>query len=313
MRPDGPLVGPSPRRVVEVRGEDRVSYLDNVLSQRLAEGEPGIVRGALVLEVHGSPTAMFDVVVLEDRLLLITPGEEVARGVVDTLGARTFLADARFDVRDERVLLLRGQGSHAVAAEAGLDAGPGAAAEHDGALAVGRAEGVDLVAAGDALEDARQRLVERGATAVTAEELEAWRVAAGEPAWGSEVRAPHLPEELGLLPTHVHLDKGCYPGQEAVARMWMLGRPRRRLAAVDLEGSAGAGWRAGSGRAAVEVTSATSYAGARVGLAFVPADAAPGDRYGDDGGAVVVRALVGQGLPVPGHNPAMTRRRDRRG
>jgi tRNA-modifying protein YgfZ len=66
----------------------------------------------------------------------------------------------------------------------------------------------------------------RDAGAVDADDAQArsWRVATGRPAWGSEVAPPHLPEELGLLPTHVHLAKGCYPGQEAVARMWMLGR-----------------------------------------------------------------------------------------
>lgn len=313
-RPDEPLVGWLPAGVVEVRGGDRVSYLDDVLSQRLADLEPGHVRGSLELEVHGTPTALLDVVALDDRLLLLAPDAEVAGVVVDGLGARTFLADASFALRDDhRALRVCGRGSsEAVARVAAAGTEAGTVSVRDGLVAVGRDEAVDLVGAATELDAVHARLVEAGATQVDADELDGWRIAAGLPAWGSEVRAPHLPEELGLLPTHVHLDKGCYPGQEAVARMWMLGRPRRRLAAVDLQGEARAGWSTGSGRSAVEVTSAATYGGSEVGLAFVPADAEDGDAFLEDGSGVVVRRIVGAGQPVPGHDPRVTRRRDRR-
>lgn len=312
-RPDEPLVGRLAGRAIEVRGEDRIGYLDNVLSQRLADLAPGQVCGALELEVHGTPTAMLDVAALDDRLLLVVPDEDVAVAVVDGLGARTFLADATFVPRDEdRILRVCGQGADAAADGAGLPAEPGGVAVHDGVVVVGREEAVDLIVPDSELAGWHDRLVDAGATPVGEQELDAWRIAAGMPAWGSEVAAPHLPEETGLLPTHVHLDKGCYPGQEAVARMWMLGRPRRRLAAVDLQGDADTAWQTGSGRSAVEVTSAASYAGSRVGLAYVPADADEGDAYLEDGSGVVVRRIVGAGRPVPGHDPAMKRRRDSR-
>ncbi|MFP4234428.1 MAG: tRNA-modifying protein YgfZ [Nitriliruptoraceae bacterium] len=144
----------------------------------------------------------------------------------------------------------------------------------------------------------------------TDQDLEDARIRAGEPAWGRELAAPHLPEELGLLPTHVHLAKGCYPGQEAVARMWMLGRPRRQLAVVTPTGPVTPGWTAGTGRERVEVTSLT--ADGSTALAFVPASAAAGDRYGtEEEGAIEVVRVVGAEQVVPGHDPAMVRRRDR--
>jgi tRNA-modifying protein YgfZ len=170
------------------------------------------------------------------------------------------------------------------------------------------------------------RLVDalRGAGAVDAEAplADAWRVEAGRPVWGVEIAPPHLPEELGLLPTHVHLAKGCYPGQEAVARMWMLGRPRRRLARVRIEGDPalladlGPGWRAGEGRDAVEVTTVAATApdaeGGVHALAFVPGVSTVGERIGGvEGTTVEVVALVGDDPVPPGHDPAVLRRRDR--
>jgi folate-binding protein YgfZ len=303
------ILAPAATTVVEVAGADRLSYLEAVTSQHLLDAEPGDVRGAMHLDPHGAPLAVFDVVVLADRSLLLLPDDELAVRVVEVLGGRTFLSDARFARRDDVVVALRGEDAPAIAAGAGLPDGP-RASEVDGLVVVPRPGGLDLVGAPGALEPLRDRLVEAGATPADEEELEAWCVEHGEPRWGREVAAPHLPEELGLLPTHVHLAKGCYPGQEAVARMWMLGRPRRRLARVALDPGVGEGWRAGSGKRSVAVTAA---AGDR-GLAFVPADAEAGQRLtsDEDDRGVTVLGFVGDGLDVPGHDPRVTRRRDRR-
>jgi tRNA-modifying protein YgfZ len=298
---------------VDVTGAERDDYLETVTSQHLGDARPGEVRGALYLDAHGAPLAVFDVVVLPDVLALLTPAD-LADEIVEVLGGRTFLTDATFTRSDHVAVHLRGEGAAEVAAAAGLDVDPGRVARgEDGLLVVAREGGSDLVGPKDAVAEATAALREAGASDGDLDDYEAWRVSAGQPAWGREIVAPHLPEELGLLPTHVHLDKGCYPGQEAVARMWMLGRPRRRLAVVDVEGDGVApGWEAGSGRRKVRVTSVAPDGGRA--LAFVPGDAAEGDRLGgdEDGPGVVVRRLVGEGLPVPGHNPTMTRRRDSR-
>jgi tRNA-modifying protein YgfZ len=296
---------------VDVTGAERASYLEAVLSQRVEDARPGEVRGALYLDVHGAPLAMFDIVALPDHLSLLVPGD-AADVVVDTLGGRTFLSDATFTRLDHVARRLRGDDAREVAAAAGLDVDPERAGRRDdGLLVVGRPDGLDLIGAAEVVQDAVESLHDAGATEGTAEEYEAWRVRVGVPAWGHEVVAPHLPEELGLLPTHVHLAKGCYPGQEAVARMWMLGRPRRRLAVVDVEGVLSDGWEGGTGRRKATVTSLAPDGDAA--LAFVPGAAEVGDRIeGADGAAVVVRELVGEDRAVPGHDPAMTRRRDTR-
>jgi tRNA-modifying protein YgfZ len=296
---------------VDVTGAERASYLEAVLSQRVEDLRPGEVRGALYLDVHGAPQAIFDIVALPDHLSLLVPGE-VADVVVDVLGGRTFLSDASFERTADVARHLRGDGAREVAAAAGLDVDPERAGRRDdGLLVVGREEGLDLVGEAEVVDDAVESLRDAGAVDGDTDQLEAWRVRAGVPAWGREVVAPHLPEELGLLPTHVHLAKGCYPGQEAVARMWMLGRPRRRLAVVEVEGDVTPGWEAGTGRRKASVTSVAPDGD--VALAFVPGASEEGERIeAEDGAAVVVRTLVGAGRRVPGHDPAMTRRRDTR-
>lgn len=67
---------------------------------------------------------------------------------------------------------------------------------------------------------------------------EALRIAAGVPRIFVDSDARTIPNELGLLGTAVHLDKGCYRGQETVARVHTLGRPPRRLVLLHLDGSA---------------------------------------------------------------------------
>jgi len=313
----GVVLTPTDERVIEVTGEDRVAFLEATTTQRFpaeVEGQERGVdvatltlesRGALVLDANGAPIAVFETVVLADRFLLLTPDEAVAATIMDVLAGRTFLAQVRFVLRDDRVLLVHG----ADAPTAALSL-------------VGAAESEAIVAAQDAaggirliMDDAARAplfaIAERSGVPIgTEQDAEDWRIARGVPRWGREIAAPHLPEELGLLPTHVYLAKGCYPGQEAVARMWMLGRPRRRLASMRFEGDVAPGWSVGEGREQVVVTSVSPRH--RLALGFVPGTAGVGSTFEDGRGASVeVVRLPGDDPTPPGHDPAMTRRRDR--
>lgn len=303
------FLGPTALDVVEVTGRDRLDYLEAVTTQHVVDLSPGEVRGAMHLDAHGAPVAVFEIVAEEERSLLLVP-RPLTETVIEVLGGRTFLSDARFRrLDDAEVRAIRGDGVADLVAAQGLAAEPGTARSAAAVLVVGRTNGVDLVGDPAALDEVAAVLAGAGVAEGTAAEVRAADVAAGVPAWDSEIRPPHLPEELGLLSSHVHLAKGCYPGQEAVARMWMLGRPRRALAAVEVDEGVAPGWVTGAGKRRVEVTSVA----AGLGLAFVPADATAGESFvGDDGATVRVRTLVGAGSEVPGHDPAMTRRRDRR-
>ena len=316
------LVVRTDEQVVDVTGEDRLTHLDATTTQALKDARPGTATAALVLDANGNPLAMFDVLVLPDRVRLVTPGPDVTAVVMELIAGRTFLADARFAVLEHTVLRVHPGGPDDALtlsrrAWSGVsvvpDPGTVRSTPSGDVLVAADADG-SLLLCGPAqeLDDLARRLVATGAREADGDEVTAWRIAAGRPAWGSEVAPPHLPEELGLLPTHVHLAKGCYPGQEAVARMWMLGRPRRRLAQVHISGASTAGvavgWTAGDGRDAVAVT---TLAGDEA-LAFVPGTAVAGERLGGEVGPTIeVRAIVGDDPVPPGHDPAMRRRRDR--
>jgi folate-binding protein YgfZ len=95
--------------------------------------------------------------------------------------------------------------------------------EHESWLILGGEEVLDDRPAGDEVGE---------------EELERWRIEAGIPRWGREVDEQILPAEAGLDETHISFSKGCYPGQEPIARQRYRGKVNRKLRVLDVEGDA---------------------------------------------------------------------------
>ena len=93
--------------------------------------------------------------------------------------------------------------------------------EHESWVVLGGDEVLDERPAGEEVDEA---------------ELERWRVESGIPRWGSEIDDTILPAEAGLTETHVSFTKGCYPGQEPIARLHHRGKVNRRLRVLELEG-----------------------------------------------------------------------------
>lgn len=304
-----PIVVADGRRVVRVTGDDRRTFLDATLSQSVGDLTPGRATSALWLDIHGAPLAAFDVVALpqDDALLLVTPTEGLA-AITDQLAMRTFLSAATFEVDTAVVVGVRVDAMDA--SSISMVASPGTAVVADGVTIVGRRDGLDLIgdvtAVGDWLGAAG---LPEPSDDVGA--LRDFEIRNGEPRLGAEIVAPHLPEEAGVLATHVHLAKGCYPGQEAVARMWMLGKPRRRLVVLDLDGPAQDGDEVGTGRDRVTVTRATRTA-PWAALAYAPSTVIVGSTVQAAKWKATVGAIVGADLPQPGADPKVTRRRDRR-
>jgi tRNA-modifying protein YgfZ len=90
-----------------------------------------------------------------------------------------------------------------------------------------------LVLGGEEIVDERPPGAE-----VTEDEVERWRIESGIPRWGREIDERILPAEAGLDETHVSFTKGCYPGQEPIARQRHRGKVNRRLRVLDVEGQA---------------------------------------------------------------------------
>lgn len=280
--------------VIEVTGPDRIEYLDNVTTQRLQDVAPGVVTGLLVLDGKGVPQAIAWALVGQDAITLLAPPSS-ADHLMDVVATRTFLAQVSFARLDVPVTSIAAAGEGTLADElaaAGLAVDADSWTTHDGLVVARHAFGVELVGA---TTDDVVELVD--VEVVTADAL---AIQSGEPRWGHEVVAGRLPEEYGLLATHVHLAKGCYPGQEPIAHMWMLGRPRRRLALIELDGDAAGG----------DGGDAVSGRDGDRGFAFVAPDTEPGAEVA---AGVRVNDFVGADRDVVGWTPAQTRRRDRGG
>lgn len=113
-----------------------------------------------------------------------------------------------------------------------------------------------------------------------ADELELRRIEAGVPRWGAEIDERILPAEAGLDRTHVSFSKGCYPGQEPVARLHFRGHPNRGLRVLELEEAPQLGTElVHEGKTVGRVTSAARRPdGSVVALAYVRTEVPEGAR-----------------------------------
>lgn len=148
-----------------------------------------------------------------------------------TPGGSTYFTGTRHPGANYRaggvvVALEAGQTAPDQAAASGQEITPGQAPGPSQAAASGQEPGQALAAAG----------LTQGLTQVGELAWEALRIEAGLPRWACEVDARAIPNELDWLRTGVHLNKGCYPGQETIARTVNLGRPPRRLVQLQLAG-----------------------------------------------------------------------------
>ena len=189
------------------------------------------------------------------------------------------------------LLSLVGPGARAVAAAeaVGVDEHghrPGAIAGHAVRLIATEA-GVDVLCEADATEDVRAALRAAGATPVSEDAAEIVRVESGRPRYGVDVDDATIPQEAGLNARAVSFTKGCYVGQETVARLFYRGKPNRHLRGLKLSEPvpAGAELRLGERVVGTLTSSLVSPAFGPIALALVRREAVPGDTVEVAGGA----------------------------
>ena len=108
-------------------------------------------------------------------------------------------------------------------------------------LAVATDQGLDLITRPDAVQSLHQQLVEGGAVTVSDEAAEIIRVESGRPRFGLDMGPESMPAEAGIVERAVDFEKGCYIGQEPVARLHYRGKPNRTLCGLRLSGAAAHG------------------------------------------------------------------------
>ena len=201
----------SHRGVISITGKDRLTWLHALTTQHLDKLEVATWVDALILDVQGH---------VIDQLFLVDDGQSIwlhleqerVTPVIDYLNKMKFMLEVEVKDESDQYAVLRAPG---VADAIG---GP-----------------YTLVPRGELKEttDAFNKShIQVGIWA-----LEAERVAAGRARLLFEVDHKSIPNELGFLNKAVHMNKGCYRGQETVAKVFNLGQPPRRLVLLHLDGS----------------------------------------------------------------------------
>jgi folate-binding protein YgfZ len=170
------------------------------------------------------------------------------------------------------------------------------------ALAVRTDSGVDVLCLAEDAERVRGELVARGAVPVSEAADECLRIERGRPRYGVDLDDSVIPQEAGLNERAVSFTKGCYVGQETVARLHYRGKPNRHLRGLRLSEpvAPGAGLRLGERAVGVLTSVAVSPALGPVGLALVRREAPVGATVeaGDAGASAVVVELPFAGRSV---------------
>jgi folate-binding protein YgfZ len=228
-------------RTLALTGPDRVRFLNGMVSNDVAKLTPG--RGQLAVKANnkGRIEGMLRVRMSEDALLLDVR-DVVAAKILEVLDKFIVMDDCTIrDVSAERQILgLYGPESKKVLAGAGLD--PGALDPHAFVVKGGATiirdtwlfvDGYELH-----VEDAealREKLIGAGATAISSEALDAARIEAGVPIDGVDLDEETIPLEARLEHA-IDYEKGCYVGQETIARATNFGQVRHVLVGLDIGG-----------------------------------------------------------------------------
>ena len=201
----------SHHNIIAVSGVDRLKWLHDLTTQFVSDLQPGVWMPNMILDAKGHVEFQFNLV--DDgttTFLVLDPGH--SEQLIEYLTKMKFML--RVDVKDasDDFAVLRA---------------PGAPTEIGGPFAlVPRAEVEEM-----------KKTFGGVATQVGTWALDAERVAAHRPRIGFETDHKSIPNELGVLNGAVHMKKGCYRGQETVAKIYNLGNPPRRLVMLHLDGS----------------------------------------------------------------------------
>jgi tRNA-modifying protein YgfZ len=239
------VVDRSHRVVIELTGGERKSWLHSISSQHVSDLPDGTVTENLSLDGQGRVEDHWVQTELGDVTYLDT---EAWRGepLLAYLRRMIFWADVTIEQADLAVLSLLGPrlADDEVLRVLGLDSLP---AEHTAQALAGGGfvrrlggpdSGLDLVVPRAQAADWLDRLAAAGVRRAGVWAYEAHRVAALRPRLGVDTDERTIPHEVGWIGSAVHLDKGCYRGQETVARVHNLGKPPRMLVLLHLDGSA---------------------------------------------------------------------------
>ena len=303
LREECGLLDRSRRGKLCVRGAETAEYLQGQLTNEIEELRPGEGCYAALLDRKGHMQADMRVLrTATDEIILDT--EPIALEAASR-HLRTYNIGRDAEVSDETsslsLLSLIGPRSAEIS-------GVVPTAEHDseeveiagvGARAVATREGVDLLCPAGEGGRLAAALLERGAGEVSADAAEILRIEAGIPRFGAEMAPGTMPAEAGIVESSVSFTKGCYIGQETVARLHYRGKPNRHLRGLrfDRPAAPGSVLRLGERDVGVIGSACLSPAFGPLGLAVLRREAEPGASLTLEGGGSAEVAELPFGEP----------------
>lgn len=285
------LLDRSARGKLLVTGSEAAEYLQGQLTNDVEGLDPGEGCYAALLDRKGHMQADMRVLRLDgDEIWIDTEPEGLAaaRRHLETykIGREVTIADL---TAERAFLSLVGPQSAAIAGTAVLSEHACARVKVSGTdcVAAGTAHGIDLLADGADAGRLREAVLEAGAVEVGPEAVEILRIESGTPRFGSEMGPETMPAEAGIVERAIDFGKGCYIGQEPVARLHYKGRPNRHLRGLALSALVEPGEPLALGEKGVGRvgSSCVSPAHGPIGLAIVRREAEPGAELavGEDG------------------------------
>jgi len=217
--------------ILDVSGRDAASYLHGQLSQNVESLAVGETRWTLLLQPQGKVEAWMRIHRLEPERFLLLVDEGFGSAVEARLERFKLRVEAEIKTSTRPVLALRGPGSRSVVDALDLESSTIAVSADWGG------SGIDLIpAAGSEIEVKLPTSIMR----LAPDELEMIRISRGQPAMGAELDESTIPAAAGVVDDSVDFTKGCYVGQELVARIDSRGNNTpTRLVRLDVSASSG--------------------------------------------------------------------------
>jgi len=291
LREECGLLDRSGRGKLSVTGPDAAEYLQGQLTNDVEALEPGDGQYAALLDRKGHMQADMRVLRPAAEEIWVDTEPEALPAARRHLEMYSIGREVKVtDVSEERAILsLIGPRSVEIAGTAALPANACELTSVAGVecLLAGTRDGIDLIAAAADAERLRDALLAAGAVEVSPDAAEILRIESGVPRFGAEMKTETMPAEAGIVEDAISFTKGCYIGQETVARLHYKGKPNRHLRGLRLSAPAepGAALRLGEKEVGQLGGSAVSPALGPIGLAILRREAEPGAELavGEDG------------------------------
>ena len=299
LREEAGMLERGERRLLACRGPDAASYLHDQLTNDVESVEPGHGCYAALLDRKAHLQADLRVLRIADDELLLDCEDTGREALGVHLGTYRVGRDVEFEnlAESHTVVSVIGPAS---ATAAGV--GPLTPEHAHREITIGGATaravatdvGIDLICARADLEAIKAALADAGVESVDSAAAEIVRVESGRPRFGLDMTTATIPQEAGINERAVNFEKGCYIGQETVARLHYRGKPNRHLRGLRLSGPVepGAVVRLGDRELGTVGTAVLSPAHGPIALAILRREAEPGSTVEIDANGATVEAAV---------------------